>query len=533
MRKFDLLLGLFFMGAIGIANAQTYTSTTYAGVGTAGVATDGPIATTKFYAPERLTYDNDGNIIVVDRTNSVIRRIDVSTGLISTVAGSTRGYLDATDGLTAKFDYPWGAIVDAAGNIFVADRDNDRIRKIDTDGEVSTYAGNGTSATVNNDNPLLASFMQPLDLVFDKDSNLLVADGNSNLIRAIAPDGKVTTYAGDANGFADNDDPLQASFNDPSGLGRDAAGNIYVADRFNHRIRKIDLDRKVTTVAGSGVYGNADNTNPILAKFYQPYDVDVDANGNIFVVELYHDVRKIASTGAVTTIAGLPGTSGDVVGSGDDTRFNNPSGLVIAPNGVIYVVEVSNNKIKALTPSTLPVNLTSFSGKMNDANGVSLTWSTASEQNNDYFDLLRSNDGITWTSIKTIKGKGNSSKVETYNHIDSSPLAGINYYLLKQVDFDGASTSFKAVSVNFTLSTSDYLNAYYNNGNLTISTNGNAIKSGTLTVHNLNGQVLLSQAINLSAGAHTLSVPASLETGLYVLSINSTNGNKAVKFVAE
>lgn len=537
MKKLDLLLGLFFVGAVSIANAQTYTSTTYTG-GTPGPATTATIATAEYKSPERLTYDNDGNIILVDRGNHTIRKINMTTGAVTTIAGSgTAGYTDAV-GTSAQFNNPWGATVDAVGNIYVADRDNNRIRKIATDGTVSTYAGNGTSETVNNDNPLLASFVQPLDLVFDKDKNLLVADGSSNLIRAIAPDGKVTTYAGDgSNGtypnVIDNDNPLLAAFNDPSGLGRDAAGNIYVADRYTHRIRKIDLTRKVTTVAGSGVYGNADNADPMQAQFYQPYDVDVDADGNIFVVELYHDVRKIASTGEVTTIAGLPGTSGNAVGSGGDTRFKNPSGLAIAPNGIIYVVEVSNNKIKALTPSTLPVNLTSFTGKLNGADGVALSWSTASEQNNDYFELLRSDDGITWSIIKTIKGKGNSTQVSTYGYIDPSPLAGTNYYLLKQVDFDGSSTSFKAVSVNYKLSTAGYLNAYYNNGNLTISTKGDAITKGTLNIHNLNGQVLLSKTISLNAGAHDVSLPLSLKTGLYILSISSEEGSRVVKFIAE
>lgn len=535
MKKIDFLLGLLFVGTIGIANGQTYNATTYAGGGGSGAATTGPIATTKFYSPERLTFDNDGNIIVVDRSNALIRKIDVATGMISTIAGSgVAGYTDA-NGVLAQFKNPWGATVDASGNIFVADAGNFVIRKIATDGTVTTYAGNGTSAVTNNDNPLLASFKQPLDVIFDKNNNLLVADGNSNLIRAIAPDGKVTTYAGDGTSAGnslniDNDNPLLAIFDDPSGLGKDKNGNIYVADRFSARIRKIDVDKKVTTVAGSGTVGNTDNTDPLSATFTNPYDVDVDASGNIFVVELSHDVRKIAANGTVTTIAGLPGSSGDVDGVGSIARFYNPSGVLVAPNGVVYVVEVSNQKIKALIPSTLPVNLAYFTGKMNDANGVSLTWSTASEQNNDYFDLLRSSDGVTWSSIKTIKGKGNSNEKAFYSHIDTSPLAGINYYVLKQVDFDGTSTFSDIVDINFKLGVTKKLTGFYENNILVISAESPENDTGRLIVHNLNGQTLASQNINLIAGVNEFTVPVSLQDGLYILSLVSSKENQTIKF---
>lgn len=535
MKKIDFLLGLLFAGTIGVSNAQTYNATTYAGGGGSGAATTGPIATTKFYSPERLTFDNDGNIIVVDRGNALIRKINVSTGMISTIAGSgVAGYNDA-NGVLAQFKNPWGATVDINGNIFIADAGNYRIRKIATDGTVSTYAGNGTSAVTNNDDPLLASFKQPLDLIFDKDGNLLVADGNSNLIRAIAPDGKVTTYAGDgtsagSNANIDNDNPLLAIFDDPSGLGKDKNGNIYVADRFSSRIRKIATDKKVTTVAGSGTAGNTDNTDPLSATFTNPYDVDVDIAGNIFVVELSHDVRKIAANGTVTTIAGDPGTSGDVDGVGNVARLYNPSGVLVAPNGIVYVVEVSNQKIKALIPSTLPINLTSFTGKMNDANGVSLTWSTSSEKNNDYFDLLRSSDGITWSSIKTIKGKGNSTEKAVYSHVDTSPLAGVNYYVLKQIDFDGTSTFSDIVDVSFKLTATKKLAGFYENNTLTVSTQSSVSGNGQLIVHNLNGQILTSQNINLVTGVNEFTLPVNLKDGLYILSLLSSEGNQTIKF---
>lgn len=521
------------IGASTIANAQVYYVSTYGGT-TAGNATDDDISAVKFRSPERLTYDNDSNIIVVDRGNHVIRKI-TPAGVVSTIAGSgISGYTNA-NGTNAQFANPWGVAIDAGGNIYVADRDNRRIRKIATNGDVSTYAGSGVNDAVDDDNPLQASFKQPLDLVFDKNGNLLVADALSHKIRKIATDGKVSTLAGTgATGFKDDSNPLLAQFASPSGLGIDKDGNILVADRINNKIRKIDLANKVSTIVGSGTKGTVDNDLPLSAQLSEPYDVDVDINGNIYVVELAHDIRKIATDGKVSTIAGIGGTTGFLDGEGSIAKFSSPAGLCIAKDGTIYVADVNNNKIRKLsTVNPLPISLVSFQGKLVQTNGIALSWTTASEQNNAYFDLLKSNDGINWTLLTTINSNGNSSQKLAYSYTDVTPFYGANYYVLKQVDFDGKSSSTAPITVNFNLAQPNKLSAHYNSGTLAIATQGSAIGNGQIIVHNLNGQTLTSKNINLIEGINEFTIPLNLQNGLYVLSLISNKGSQSVKFIAK
>ncbi|WP_017259344.1 hypothetical protein [Pedobacter arcticus] len=534
MKKiYSVLFVLIMICASNITKAQIYYVSTYGGT-SAGNPTDDVIASVKFRSPERLTYDNDSNMIVVDRGNHVIRKI-TPAGLVTTIAGSgTAGYKD-DNGTSAQFSNPWGAVVDATGNIYVADRDNFRIRKIAPNGDVTTLAGSAAVTGVDNDNPLLASFKQPLDVIFDNNGNLLVADGVGHKIRKIATDGKVTTLAGTGvTGFKDDSNPLLAQFASPSGLGIDKDGNILVADRINNRIRKINSTNNVSTIVGSGTKGTVDNNSPLLAQLSEPYYVDVDADGNMYVVELAHTIRKIASDGKVSVIAGIGGTLGFLDGKGSDAKFYNPAGLCIAKDGTIYVADVSNNKIRKLsTINPLPVKLVSFQGKLDKANGITLSWSTASEQNNAYFELQKSNDGINWSLLQTITGKGNSDQLLIYSYADVSPFNGNNYYLLKQVDFNGKSSLTAPINVNFNLSQVNKLSAYYNNGALAITAQGFTNGNGQIVVRNLNGQVITSQDVNLVNGVNEFAVPVNLQSGLYVLSLLSTSGNQSLKFVAK
>lgn len=527
------------MTGVVITKAQTYTVSTYAG-STAGNPTNESIATAKFRSPERVMFDNDNNMIVVDRGNHAIRKINTTTGNVTTIAGSTAGtsgsgYVN-DNGTNAKFNNPWGATVDAAGNIYVVERDNYRVRKIAPNGDVSTVGGVGTSGTADNDNPLLATFKQLLDIVIDPSGNLIVADGTGNNIRKIATDGKVTTLAGTGvAGFKDSDDPLQAQFSAPSGLGIDNNGNILVADRNNNRIRKIAPDGKVTTVAGSGTKGTVDNDDPLLAQLSDPYDVDVDVDGNMYIIELAHDVRKIATTGKVTTIAGKGGTSGTTDGSGADARFNTPGGLCVAPDGTIYVADLFNHKIRKIIESTTtPVNLISFTAKPQGTNDILISWQTASEQNSSYFELLKSNDGINWSLLTKVDGKENSTQLINYSYTDTAPFNGTNYYLLKQVDNDGKSSLSNAVNVAFNVQGSQVFNVNYLDGNINVSTMGITISGiSTLKISNMNGQVITTRNISLSKEGNKFTIPSFLQPGVYVLTLQSGDNQLYKKIVVE
>lgn len=272
-------------------------------------------------------------------------------GLTYTLAGNgTEADVDA-QGSAARFNHPAGLAVDGAGNVYVADQLNNKIRKITSTGLVSTFAGTGAPGA-GNGTRLSATFDHPIDIVLDAFGNLYVADRNNNRIRKIAADGMVSTLAGSTEGFADAPGDL-AQFDRPTGLAVDAAGNVYVADESNHRIRKITPAGMVSTVAGSSSFGYVDG--PIsTAIFRGPLDVALDAAGNIYVAEGQNNViRKIdLVNGQVSTFAGdINAASGDEDGVGTAARFSIPHGLAIDLYGNIYVADRGNHKIRKITPA--------------------------------------------------------------------------------------------------------------------------------------------------------------------------------------
>jgi len=319
-----------------------YIVETYAGNGIAGWV-NGPVSAAQFRNPEGVAVDAHGNIFVADRQNNLIRRITVD-GTVSTYAGDgTAGYVDGP-AATAQFNLPWKLAVDAAGNVFVADRNNFKIRKISPDGIVSTLAGSTAGYA---DGPgSAAQFMQPLDVAVDAEGNVIVADNTGHRIRKVTPAGMVSTLAGDGKaGFADGKG-MEAKFRNPSGLTIDADGNIWVADRLNHRIRKITPDGMVSTVAGTGTAGLLDG-DASAAKFADPYGIAVDVNGNVLVAELTNArIRKITPEGIVSTLAGS--SAGFADGLSTTAKFNQPTDLDIDQAGNIYVAEVTNHRIRKI-----------------------------------------------------------------------------------------------------------------------------------------------------------------------------------------
>ena len=236
-----------------------------------------------------IAVDASGNVYVADFDNHVIRKI-TPNGDASILAGSTQGWADDTTGTNARFDGPAGLAVDSSGNVYVADYDNNMIRKITPNGEVTTLAGSGAFGA-DNGQGTAASFARPNAVKVDASGNVYVADSHSSLIRKITPDGVVTTLAGSTPGFADGTGTA-AQFFEPWGLAVDANGYVYVADSGNNRIRKIAPNGVVTTIAGSGASGS-DNGIGTTALFSNPLDVAVDASLNLYVLS-GNMIRKIA-----------------------------------------------------------------------------------------------------------------------------------------------------------------------------------------------------------------------------------------------
>ncbi|WP_136152987.1 T9SS type A sorting domain-containing protein [Flavobacterium sangjuense] len=315
--------------------------TTVAG-STQGFA-DGPVATAQFFSPLGVAVDAGGNLYVADGWNNKIRKI-TPAGIVSTLAGSTQGFSDGAGG-SAQFYHPFGVATDTAGNVYVADTENNKIRKITPAGVVSTLAGSGTCGFLNGSGAT-AQFCSPTGVVTDATGNVYVADLINHRIRKITPTGVVSTLAGGATyGFADGSGTA-AKFNAPRGVTIDAAGNVYVADSENNKIRKITPAGMVSTLAGSTV-GFADGTGS-AAQFYYPFGVATDPAGNLYVADAYNNkIRKITPTGVVSTLAGS--TQGFADGAGVSAQFHFPEGVAIDSAGNIYIGDQSNERIRKIT----------------------------------------------------------------------------------------------------------------------------------------------------------------------------------------
>lgn len=326
------------------ALSQTMTVTTFAGSTTAG-STDATGTSASFSSPQGVVVDASGNVYVADTNNNKIRKIS-SSGVVTTFAGS--GLTGSTDGIgtAASFNRPMGLAIDASGNLFVADGTNCKIRKITSSGVVTTLAGSGSVGSADGTGTA-ASFYLPTGVAVDASGNVYVADMYNHKIRKITAAGVVTTLAGiGSSGDVDGAGTV-AKFTMPTGVAVDASGNIYVADSGTYKIRKITPAGVVSTFAGTGSPGSADGTGT-AASFNYPFGVVLDGSGNLYISDQYnHKVRKITSAGVVTTLAGT-GSAGSVDGTGATASFNLNAGIAIDSNSALYLADKNNHKIRKI-----------------------------------------------------------------------------------------------------------------------------------------------------------------------------------------
>jgi IPT/TIG domain/NHL repeat len=279
----------------------------------------------------------------------------LTTGSTITFAGNNTGYADGT-GTSALFSSPTGITKDAAGNFYVADRNNNRIRKITPDGVVTTFAGSGSGGAIVNGTGIAAGFYSPYGITSDQSGNLFVGEYSNQAVRKITSTALVSTLAGNGTAGNQNGTGINATFNQPVGLAVDASGNVFIADYINHLIRKITPAGVVTTFAGSGTPALTDGTGT-SAAFNGPFALVFDAAGNLIVADyLNHAVRKITAAGVVTTIAGN-GTAGYVDATGAAARFNRPAGLAVDATGNIFICDAQNNRIRKITSTGVVTTL--------------------------------------------------------------------------------------------------------------------------------------------------------------------------------
>jgi sugar lactone lactonase YvrE len=331
--------------------------TTFAGLpGSSGTA-NGTGTAARFNTPASIAIDAQGNFYVADSANHVVRKIN-SAGVVTTLAGlaGSGGYADGI-GSAARFSGPSAVAVDASGNVYVADTYNHVIRVISAEGTVATLAGLANTSGSADGVGSLARFAFPSGIAVDINSVLYVADSFNHTIRRIGVGATVSTLAGSA-GIAGNTNGLavNARFSYPNGIAVSSGGVLYVADSVNHLIRQISVLGDVSTLAGGAGLAGSTDANGTAARFNQPTGVAVDNFGNVFVSDTYnHTIRKITMAGDVTTLAGLAGVSGLPDGIGSVARFNQPFDLVVDANGSLYIADTRNNAIRRSGTTTAPV----------------------------------------------------------------------------------------------------------------------------------------------------------------------------------
>ena len=260
--------------------------------------------------PRGVAVDAAGNVYIVDTLNVRIRKVDTA-GVITTFAGTGApgDTGDTGQATAAQVNAPFGIAVDGAGNVYIADTFNHRIRKVDTAGVITTFAGTGAAGDTGDTGQATAAELNlPFDVDVDAAGNVYIADTGNSRIRKVDTAGVITTFAGTgvATFGGDSGQATAAQLNGPTGVAAGPAGNVYIADSGNDRVRKVDAGGVITTVAGTGVPGfSGDTGQATAAQLDEPSGVAVDAAGNVYIADFNNSrVRKVNAAGVITTLAG-------------------------------------------------------------------------------------------------------------------------------------------------------------------------------------------------------------------------------------
>jgi uncharacterized protein (TIGR03437 family) len=434
-----------------IRKISSNTITTVLGSGSGTFFGDaGPGTSAGLFLPAALAIDADGNQYIADSNNNCVRR--VSGGTISTVAGNgVAGFSgDGGPAAVASLNNPLGVAVDAAGNLYIADSNNDRIRKV-SGGIITTVAGPGTFGNSGDGGPATAASLSfPNGIATDTSGDLYIAEAGNNRIRMVSG-GTITTVAGTgvASFSGDGGPATSAALNFPTGVAFDAAGNLYIADYSNNRVREVS-NGTITTVAGNGMAGESGDGGPaVAAASYNPGFVAVDPSGNIFIAEVGGNRIRKVSGGTISTFAGgAYGYSGDG-GAAKAALLAHPSALVVDSGGNLYVADTYNNRIREVLinpPSyqVSPVALTfsaSSGGSIPGAQTISLSASVPGLG-------FTTSTSATWLTVTPSNGSMPASLQMT---ADPTNLAPGNYQGKLTISVPNATTPTTTVAVTFTV----------------------------------------------------------------------------------
>lgn len=349
-----LMVPLF---TVAIAHGQTISN--FAGTGTAGYSGDnGAAAQAQLNRVVGLAADTAGNIYLADQNNNVIRKVSPS-GVITTFAGTSAAGFSGDGGpaTQAMLSGPTGVCTAPSGDVYINDLSNRRVRRVSAaTGNISTVAGIGVGVSTGDGGAAIsAGLILPIRCAVDSSGNLFIVDQGAHVIRKVNTSGIITTIAGINNvaGFGGDGGPAtQAQMNNPTADSFDATGNLYVTDQSNQRIRKIDSSGNITTVAGNGHNTfSGDGSSATLASLNYPGETVVDSAGSLFIVDTINVAIRKVTGGIISTAAGTPGTAGN---SGDggpplQAQFGQPFAMTLDPAGNLYVADINYNRVRKIS----------------------------------------------------------------------------------------------------------------------------------------------------------------------------------------
>jgi gliding motility-associated-like protein len=360
-----LMLGL---SLVCTSQAQSYIINTIIGDGTMGYSGNGgPATAAGLNYPYAVAIDDTGNIYVADMNNNRIRKVNTN-GIISEFAGNgVAGYGgDGGPATAAELKSPTDVIIDHSGNIYIADMMNERVRVINTNGIISTFAGTGLPGYNGDGIPATsAELYHPYFVALDDSGNIFISDQTNNRVRKVNLKGIILTVVG--NGVAgqsgDGGPATIAEINEPLGLAVDRYYNLYVVDEVDEQIRKVNTNGIISVFAGNGTTGFAGDGGPATAaEFFDVWSITADRSGNFYVSDFANErIRKIDKNDTITTIAGcgINGFGGDG-GPATAAKFDDPGPVSLDDSGNIYIPDVGNNRIRELRmicTTTIPVSI--------------------------------------------------------------------------------------------------------------------------------------------------------------------------------
>ncbi len=509
-------------------NASTAEIETIAGNGNGFYSGDGGTATAaELYNPMAVAADPAGNLVVADSNNNAIRQVDLTTGVITTLAGNGNwGYGgDNAAATSASLNDPMGVAVNASGDIFIADTGNNVIRKVAPDGTITTiagdfalgsgYSGDGYAATG-------AQLNAPTGLALDDNGDLFIADSGNNVIRKVKlSTGTITTVAGDValgSGFSgDGYAATGAQLNAPNGIAVDAAGNLFIADTGNNVVRRVSTEGIITTVAGNYALGpgyGGDGYAATSAQLCIPNSVAVDAAGNLFITDTGNNViRMVDPTGTISTFAGNcdlgPGYGGDGHAAAN-ARLDNPNGIVINGNGNLYIADSVNNVIRKVSP---PLYWDPNQTGTATAGGAG-TWSPGNVK--IWYDPILNAD-VAWSQASNAIFAGTAGTVTISGVVQPASVTFVsnNYLVTGAAPSDSLAMASAGVFINVAADQAEVDAPITGDGMLTV------ISTGVLFIGGPNS----SRGIDLEAGTIQLATAGTWATSILIVNGGTLNLN--------